>query len=169
MDKNTDNTIKTILFYVYLLIIPVTFYINLGNLIRRYHDIGKPSIFALFTLIPIAGWLLPVIAMFSDSQEGLNEYDESINYKEIFPEKYKKMKLTEDGNLTFFVFKDIMLFIKKENYKYTIIVKTNDWYKVSYDLRLVSNNFRLTETSKYSYYRNIKKQELINWINNYVK
>jgi hypothetical protein len=126
---------------------------------------GKPSIHAAFLLIPVGGIIFILTAMFADSQEGLNEYDESIDYKKLLSDGNMKLNIVSEGNLDLLIINGIKLFVKHENYKYTIMIRTNDFYKIKDDLSVISTRFIIQETSKYVYLRNIKKKELKAWIN----
>ncbi|GHV93001.1 hypothetical protein AGMMS50268_35040 [Spirochaetia bacterium] len=133
--------------------------------IKRLHDLGTEEFMALLSVIPIGGSLFSLFIMFGDSQEGVNEYDESINYQKLFPFIYTKLELFEEGNLLLLIIKDTKLFIKKENYKYTIMFKRDDYQKIYEDVRFISNKPIWVEKNKYCYYKNIKKQELLEWVN----
>jgi hypothetical protein len=126
---------------------------------------GKPSIHAAFLLIPGGGIIFFLTAMFADSQEGLNEYDESIDYKKLLSDSNMKLNIVSEGNLDLLIINGIKLFIKHENYKYTIMVRTKDFYKIKDDLSVISTRFIIKETTKYVYLKNIKKKELKYWIN----
>ena len=146
-----------VIYYLFSLII--VFYFS-KNVIKRFHDVGKSSIFALIVLIPIFGWIGTIIAFFADSQDDLNEHDISIDYKKVFPNIFEKLNIFVENNLTLIKINGATLFIKHENYKYTIIIKTSEYHIINYYIRENSPKFILTETTKYTFCRNIKKKEL---------
>jgi len=51
-----------------------TFLPALAVLFRRLHDIGKSGWFWLFGLIPLVGWIIILIWVCKDSQQGENKY-----------------------------------------------------------------------------------------------
>lgn len=48
--------------------------------VRRLHDIGKPGLYLLFTLIPFIGWIIELYFMSIPGEAGSNEY--GLNPKE---------------------------------------------------------------------------------------
>jgi predicted nucleic acid-binding Zn finger protein len=121
---------------------------------------GKPSIFALTVLIPIYGWIWLIIAFFADSQKDLNEHDESIDFKKLFPEIFSDLDLIIENNLTLIKIKGVKVFIRKENYRYTIVAGSDNYYLINNYIRECSPNFLIIETGKYTYCKHIKRAEL---------
>lgn len=48
--------------------------------IRRLHDTGKSGWFMLISLVPIVGGIILLVFMFTDSQQGANQYGPSPKY-----------------------------------------------------------------------------------------
>jgi hypothetical protein len=65
-----------------------------------------------------------------------------------------------ENNLTLIKINGIKVFIRKENYRYTIVVRTDDYHLLYHHIREYSPNFMPVETRKYAYCKNIKKGEL---------
>lgn len=42
--------------------------------VRRMHDVGKSGLYLLWSLLPLAGWIIVLIPMLQDSQPGNNPY-----------------------------------------------------------------------------------------------
>jgi len=167
-DKNINEKIKILLLIFLIISFVILYFINLRLLIRRFFDIGKPTIYIFATLIPLFGLIILIISIFSESQEGINEYDESINYKNIFKENLSKLNIIKEYGVDILIINNIKLFVKNENYKFTIMMNTENAYILHNDIRSLSKNIIIKETKKFIYYKNIIKYEFIKWINNYM-
>lgn len=78
MTNNDSVKLFTAIFliiYQILCIIP-----QFALLVRRLHDVGKSTIFAFISLIPIAGQIIVLINLLKDSQREANEFGESPKY-----------------------------------------------------------------------------------------
>jgi heme/copper-type cytochrome/quinol oxidase subunit 2 len=167
-NKDINDNIKLIAFIIYIIFSGMIYFVILKNMIKRFHDIGKPSIYIFATLIPIFGIIILFVTIFAESQEGINEYDESINYEDIFPENYNKFNVINESGINYLIVNNIKIFIKKENYKFTIMIKTNYAYIFHNDLRYSSNQIEIKETKEYTHYKNITKNELKKWGNDII-
>jgi uncharacterized membrane protein YhaH (DUF805 family) len=145
---------------IYCFVTLVIIFCHSRNVIKRFHDMGKPSIFALTVIIPILGLIWPIIAFFADSQDDLNKYDESIDFEKLFPQIIEELDLIVENNLTLIKINDIKVFIKKENYRYTIVARADKYYLLNNHIRECSPKFILVETKKYNYCKKIRKNEL---------
>ena len=67
---------------VYYLISLALFIPGLSVGVRRLHDIGRSGWYCLISLIPVVGWILIIVWMVQDSQQGTNQYGPSPKYPE---------------------------------------------------------------------------------------
>ena len=56
--------------------IPLTLWIALASLVKRFHDIGSSGLACLMVFIPGVGGFVPLIMLFVPSNDGDNQYDE---------------------------------------------------------------------------------------------
>ena len=56
-----------------------TFLPSLSVGVRRLHDTGRSGWYLLWALLPIVGWILLIVALAKDSDQGSNKYGEPVN------------------------------------------------------------------------------------------
>ncbi len=62
---------------------------------RRLHDTGKSGWWQLILLIPLIGWIILIILLVADSEDGSNKYGPPLNEE---GEVVDEMSISEDNN-----------------------------------------------------------------------
>ena len=59
---------------------------GISVMVRRFHDTGHSGLWFWLCLIPIVGWIIILVSLFSDSNPNANEYGDNPkgNYGEAY-------------------------------------------------------------------------------------
>ena len=68
---------------VILLYVLGTFIPSIAVMVRRLHDVGKSGWWYFIALVPIVGSIWLIVLLFTDSQEGSNEYGTNHKTNEV--------------------------------------------------------------------------------------
>lgn len=69
-----EKQYQTIATTVFLLYLAITICPSLAVMSRRWHDMGRTGLWLLLHLVPVVGWVVSLFFMFSQGEEGSNEY-----------------------------------------------------------------------------------------------
>ena len=73
----------------FLLSIPAMVIYGIKITLQRYHDLGLSGWYVFFlSFVPIVSTVVSLFLFFKKGDDGINEYDEPINYKKLFTDRH---------------------------------------------------------------------------------
>ena len=155
----------TFLTFCCILIFPFLTFFSTKYSIQRLFDINKSKKYIYFRFIPIVSIFMTLYLFFQKNNPELNDYDNIVDYHKLFGNNFYQIYKN------YVLIDDLKIFIRRENFKYTIIIEKNsiETFKEKIKkLNIPNNYFYEFEDEKYMYYNKISKRELSLWVKNVI-
>ena len=111
---------------IFLLLLIATPIYGMIITFQRYHDLGLSGLYAfILSFVPIVSTFVSLFLFFKKGDDGINEFDEAINYKKIFKDRHYINIL------------DNILIVDTEEYQYE---RHSNKYKIKIS-NYINNNF----------------------------